>query len=127
MIAEFDGAPVDGFETLVKAIAARRPGETVEVKFLRGRKEHTTRVTLERWLLRPADPDGARRQPSAARRDGFGHVEGRFILSGDVPMPNVLVKGGGACGPQDILDESLVVDSETKGIGNIFVYLRRGR
>jgi hypothetical protein len=124
IIAEFDGAPVDSFQTLATAIAAKQPGDTVEVKFFRGEEEHTTKVTFERWTLRPPAGDQARRRSRAPGPKGFGHVEGRFLLSGEQPEPTVIVEGGRGCGPQDILDESLVVDSETKGIANIFIYLR---
>jgi putative serine protease PepD len=46
VIASFDSDPVEGPEELIVAIRSRRPGETVEIGYLRGGQEATTTVTL---------------------------------------------------------------------------------
>jgi hypothetical protein len=54
--------------------------------------------------------------------DGWGTIEGQFVLDGDLPAPaEPLTEIGGAIVP----DERLLIDGETKGIGNIAVYLRQ--
>jgi len=61
----------------------------------------------------------------------WGHVKGRFVLEGDVPKPKIVfVKGANVkdpevCAKEDFKSDELVIDPETKGISNIFVYLRR--
>lgn len=66
-----------------------------------------------------------------AQAQGWGSVEGQFVLDGEVPKPDVIiakgaqVKNADVCAAQPVLDQSLVVDPETKGIANIFVYLRK--
>lgn len=63
---------------------------------------------------------------------GYGHVTGRFLYDGEPPEPKVFVRKGDplakdapCCAKQTIYDESLVVDRKSKGIANIFVYLRK--
>lgn len=63
---------------------------------------------------------------------GWGSVEGQFVLDGDIPnLPPKVKKGdstakdAAVCAAQDVPDESLVVDEETKGIQHILIYLRR--
>jgi hypothetical protein len=62
--------------------------------------------------------------------DGYGTVTGQFVLDGAIPnlKPFVAkgdssVKDAAVCGKQGVPDESLVVDPETKGIANVFVYM----
>ena len=63
-------------------------------------------------------------------QDGFGSISGQFVLDGIIPEPKILVQKGqnvrnaNVCALADLLDESLVVDKKTKGIANIFIYLR---
>lgn len=71
-------------------------------------------------------------QPTAAAAQGWGSITGQYVLDGDAPEPEVLVKQGDPqardakiCAAHPVLSESLVVDSESKGIANIFVYLPR--
>src|SRR5437016_7227572 len=66
----------------------------------------------------------------ARAEEGYGDLTGQFIFDGDVPSPikivakgNPAVKDAAVCAAQDILSEELVVDPETKGIANIFVYV----
>jgi hypothetical protein len=66
-----------------------------------------------------------------ARAQGWGSVEGQFVIDGQVPNVPPLVAQGAAvkdaevCAAKDVPDDSLVVDPESKGIANIFVYLRK--
>lgn len=60
----------------------------------------------------------------------WGDVKGRVILSGPAPEMKLIVKKGdnsvkdaAVCAAQDIPNEELVVDPETKGIANVVVYL----
>ncbi len=63
---------------------------------------------------------------------GWGSVSGKIVFDGDIPKAEPLIARGKATkdptvcaadGP--IVDDSLVIDAESKGIANIFVYLRR--
>jgi len=62
---------------------------------------------------------------------GWGNLTGQFVLDGPVPPPKLLVRKGEqvkdaeVCAAHDVPDESLIVDPTTKGIKNIFIYLRR--
>jgi len=62
--------------------------------------------------------------------DGYGMVTGQFVLEGAVPNLKPLVtmgdptaKDGAVCAKKGVPDESLVVDPDTKGIANVFVYM----
>lgn len=68
--------------------------------------------------------------------EGYGSISGKIVLTGDVPKPIYLIKsgdlvGGGkpknpeVCAAMDLKSDELVVDPKGKGIGNIFVYLRK--
>ncbi len=69
--------------------------------------------------------------PAASAADGWGSVKGRIIWKGDVPEPVLLhpkgasVKDAEVCAATDMYRQDLVVDPETKGIANIFIYLRK--
>ncbi|HUG94462.1 MAG TPA: hypothetical protein VML55_26765 [Planctomycetaceae bacterium] len=74
---------------------------------------------------------GAMHQRPAAAADGYGKVTGRFVFEGEVPEPRKIVAKGDpqvkdpqVCAAQDLFANDLVVDPESKGIANIFVYLR---
>lgn len=63
---------------------------------------------------------------------GTGTVTGQFVLEGEIPTLAPLVKQGDTaaknaevCAKQNIADDSLLVDSGSKGIANIFVFLRK--
>lgn len=69
-------------------------------------------------------------QGRAAEDGGYGSLTGQYVLGGDVPPLGFLVKKGdpqakdpAICAAADIPNEELVVDPESKGIANIFVYL----
>ena len=61
--------------------------------------------------------------------DDWGTIKGQVILKGDVPKPVLLhakgaqIKDGAVCAKEDTYKDDLVVDPETKGIANVFVYL----
>ncbi len=63
---------------------------------------------------------------------GTGTVTGQFVLEGEIPkLPPVVkegdtaVKNAEVCAKQNIPDDSLIVDTGSKGIANIFVYLQK--
>lgn len=64
-----------------------------------------------------------------APADGWGHLTGRFVYQGQPPEPARLrvsskMQDVALCAKHGLFDESLVVDPETKGVANVFVYLR---
>lgn len=68
--------------------------------------------------------------PSIAQAQ-WGSVTGRFVFKGDLPKPVVAFKKGApgvrdaeVCAAEDFVKHDLVVDPKTKGIANIFVYIR---
>lgn len=70
--------------------------------------------------------------PVAAKKAGTGSVEGTILFDGPVPVPALLVKKGdgsvkdaAVCAAEDIPDQSLVVNKESKGIANVFIYLQK--
>lgn len=67
---------------------------------------------------------------SAIAADGYGNISGQFVYDGAVPKRKLLhmkgdpnVKDAACCAAKDLLSDELVVDSETKGIQHIFIYL----
>lgn len=67
-------------------------------------------------------------QETAASGTGWGTISGTFVFDGTPPAPKTLSTGGKdapTCNPNGIPDESLVVDSQSKGIKNIVVYARK--
>lgn len=76
------------------------------------------------WQPGPAIAD------EAADDADYGSVTGQFVVEGEVPKRKLLVERGDGqvkdaaiCAADDILSEAVVIDPETKGIANIFVYL----
>ena len=72
-------------------------------------------------LLQAADP-------------GYGTISGQFVLDGAVPERELAVKKGdpaardpAVCAAADVYADDLVIDSESKGIANIFIYKRKAR
>jgi len=49
VIRAYEGAPVEGFETLVKLISQNQAGDAVKIRFSRGGKEQTVTATLGAW------------------------------------------------------------------------------
>ncbi|HID24497.1 MAG TPA: hypothetical protein EYP14_19155, partial [Planctomycetaceae bacterium] len=69
---------------------------------------------------------------ASVQAQGWGTVTGQFVLDGPVPAPRVLIHQGDrkikdaeVCAAHDVPAEDLIVDPTTKGIKNMFVYLRR--
>jgi hypothetical protein len=66
----------------------------------------------------------------SARAD-WGTLTGQFILDGSAPSPSpvVVTKDQEVCGKHDLVDESLVVNPDNKGIANVvlYLYLSRGK
>lgn len=66
---------------------------------------------------------------SVANADDWGNLKGKIVLDGDVPEPVLLhakganVKDGGVCAATDVYKDDLVIDKDTKGIANVFIYL----
>lgn len=72
-----------------------------------------------------------------ARAQEFGSVSGQFVIEGDAPAPKFIIKGGklvdggaepkdaAVCAEKDLENEGLLVDKETKGIANVFVFLQK--
>lgn len=63
---------------------------------------------------------------------GWGSLEGQIVLDGDVPAAQYLVKKGDStvkdaavCSVDGVLDESQLIDPETKGIANVVIYMQR--
>jgi len=62
----------------------------------------------------------------------WGTIEGQFVLDGDAPKLDPKVRKGDAtakdaavCAAENVPNETLVVDPESKGIANVIVYLRK--
>jgi hypothetical protein len=75
-------------------------------------------------------PGAASADDSPASDGGFGTITGQLLLEGDIPKLKPLVAKGdnkvndpAICAAADVPDDTLVVDSKTKGIANTFVYL----
>src|SRR5690242_210770 len=69
---------------------------------------------------------------AAVKAEGWGTLKGRVVFGGDPPQRPVLQEKGKAVKDPEIcakdapiLSERLVVDSATKGVKNVFVYLLR--
>ena len=75
---------------------------------------------------------GRQAQAWGADDANLGSVSGQFLLEGDAPAHAPLVKKGDAsvkdsevCAAAEVPSETLVVDSATHGIANVFVYLEK--
>ena len=59
----------------------------------------------------------------------WGTISGKVVLKGDVPDPVLLhakgapIKDGEVCAAEDVYRDDLVIDKETKGIANVFLYI----
>ncbi len=69
---------------------------------------------------------------SAARADDFGSISGQIVYDGNAPDAKILIKKGDPaakdptiCAAADLPDEGLIIDKETKGIANVFIYLEK--
>jgi hypothetical protein len=69
---------------------------------------------------------------AARRSNAWGTLQGKIVFRGTVPALPPLVRKGDSkttdakvCAAHGVPDESLVVDSKSGGVRNVFVYLRR--
>jgi len=69
---------------------------------------------------------------SAVQAEGWGSLEGQFILKGDIPdVPPVVEKGdttkkdAEVCAAKEIPNEGKMFDPKTKGIANVVIYMRK--
>jgi len=67
-----------------------------------------------------------------AQADGWGDLSGQFLFEGDIPDKEIIYKKGdpnakdpGVCAATDLHSDDLVIDKESKGVANIFVYIRK--
>ena len=67
--------------------------------------------------------------PAAAQETGS--VKGTFVLEGDAPVlaPRIEaganVKDGAVCAANPVPNQTIVVDPDTKGLANVFIWIRR--
>ena len=63
-------------------------------------------------------------------KEGWGHLKGKFIYDGPPPAQSLvaITKDQKFCGRHNVVDESIVVNKENRGLANVAVYLyvRRG-
>jgi hypothetical protein len=85
-------------------------------------------------LAAPSQPRAATAEDQAtdekAADEAYGTIVGQLVLEGEIPQLKPLVVAGALgvndpaiCAAADIPDDSLVIDRESKGIANVFVYL----
>ena len=86
------------------------------------------------WLACQGAPRGAAAEDKAAGEGEYGTLTGEIMLDGDIPKLAPLVAKGdmkvndpAICSANDVPDDSLIVDSKTKGIANVFVYLLKAQ
>lgn len=62
---------------------------------------------------------------TSAQAQGWSDLTATFVLDGSVPTPKAIVvnKDEAVCGKHKLVDESLVVNPQNKGIANVVVYL----
>lgn len=81
---------------------------------------------MKRMILTAACSVLAMYSASAAE---WGTITGQVVLNGDVPKPVLMhakgaaIKDAAVCAANDTYKDDLVVDPDTKGIANVFVYL----
>ncbi len=68
---------------------------------------------------------------SSAFAADWGTIKGKIVLKDAVPKPVLLhakganIKDGETCAAMDVYKDDLVVDADTKGIANVFVFLAK--
>jgi hypothetical protein len=69
----------------------------------------------------------------SAHADEWGTISGQIVVEGDVPDPVLLfakddaIKDKEVCAAKDHYAEDLIVDPQTKGLANVFIYLAEKR
>lgn len=67
----------------------------------------------------------------ATAENGYGSLSGKFVFKGKIPERVVLhekganVKDAPVCAAKTLYSDELVIDRKSKGVANIFVYLRK--
>lgn len=67
----------------------------------------------------------------SAHADDWGTISGQIVVEGDVPDPVLLfakdddIKDKEVCATKDHYAEVLIVDPQTKGLANVFIYLAK--
>ena len=82
------------------------------------------------FVILSASPTSA---DDAKQNNQYGTITGRFLLSGKIPQRQYAVKSGDQklkndcpkCAKTGILSDALLVDAKSKGIANVFIYLRK--
>jgi hypothetical protein len=78
--------------------------------------------------IRKAGEGAATTQAAAPTGTGWGGLKGQFVFQGTPPTPGVLATGGkdgAVCDAAPIPDQTLLVDSASRGIGNVVVFARK--
>jgi hypothetical protein len=69
----------------------------------------------------------------SAHADEWGTITGQIVVEGDVAEPVLLhakdanIKDKAVCATKDHYAEDLIVDPQTKGLANVFIYLAKKR
>jgi hypothetical protein len=71
-----------------------------------------------------ATPEAAAETETAAAST-WGNLTGKFVYDGPEPMPArlAITKDEQVCGKHNLIDESLIVDSSSKGLKNVVIFL----
>ena len=65
----------------------------------------------------------------AARAEDWGTISGQVVVTGDIPAPVLLhakgapVKDPAVCAAMDTFKDDLIIDADSKGLANVFIYL----
>ncbi len=65
----------------------------------------------------------------SAIAEDWGTISGQLVVTGDIPAPELLhgkgapVKDPATCAAMDTYKDDLVIDADSKGLANVFIYL----
>ena len=65
----------------------------------------------------------------SALAEDWGTISGQFVATGDIPAPELLhakgapVKDAAVCAAVATYKDDLVIDADSKGLANVFIYL----
>ena len=77
-------------------------------------------------MLRAGGGGAATADAAASTGTGWATLKGQFVLDGDAPsLPAISTAGKDPLCPATVPDQSLIVDSGTKGIANVLVFARK--
>lgn len=113
-----------GCDTNTRTSSSSRTGSTT----IEGTKT-SSKVTTESKKF-TAEAEAAEEEVAAAK-EGWGHLKGKFVYDGSAPAQSrlTITKDPDFCGQHNVVDESIVVNKENRGLANVVVYLyvRRGQ